>query len=123
MNHDNSVDKPLPQILKSTLKKARELLISKNIITDSLIDREKFPTYDMADPLKCTPRETTLKLIKQHEFLMHRVVALTEAVRKSTLTKYGNDTEMLKEVNTEETVSRLDVSIHSLKRENSFIRK
>ena len=120
---EKSKDKPLPDILKSTLKKAREILIGKNIITDSLIDLEKFPKYDPTDPLKCTPRELTLKLIKQHEFLVHRVVALSETFRKQTLTKYGEGTEMIKDISAEETLSRQDVSIRSLKRENSFIKK
>ena len=77
-----NMDKPLPQIIKLTLKKAREMLIQKNIISESYMDKEKFPTYDLSDPLKCTPRELTLKLIRQHEFLMHRVVALSETMMK-----------------------------------------
>lgn len=57
-------------------------MIEKNILTDSLADKEKFPTYDLSDPLKCTPRELTLLLVRQHEFLLHRVKALTETVYK-----------------------------------------
>jgi len=80
---EKSTDKPLPQILKVTLKKAREMLIQKNIINDiSPSDKEKFPTYDLSEPLKCTPRELTLKLVKQHDFLLHRVAALHETVLK-----------------------------------------
>ena len=89
------------------------------------MDKDKFPTYDMSEPLKCTPRELTLKLIRQHEFLMHRVVALAETLKKQTIQKYNGDgcKQMLKDIHTEETVSKQDVSIQSLKRENSFIRK
>ena len=64
LTEKNNTDKPLPTILKSTLKRAREMLMQKNIISDSPVDKEKFPTYDLSDPLKCTPRELTLKLIK-----------------------------------------------------------
>lgn len=42
---------------------------------------------------------------------MHRVVAVSEAVKKQTLTMYGEGTDLVKEINTEETVSRQDVSI------------
>ena len=105
------------------MKKARELLLGKNIITDSPVDLEKFPKYDPTDPLKCTPRELTLKLIKQHDFLLHRVIALSETVRKQTLNKYGEGTDIVKDISAEETLSRMDISIRSLKRENSFIKK
>ena len=119
-----STDRPLPQILKQTLKKARDALIQKGIINESsLIDKEKFPTYDVSDPMKCTPRELTLKLVKQHDFLLHRVVALTEAARKTTLSRYAEGTDLMKDLEAEETVSRQDVSIRSLKRENSFMKK
>ena len=64
MNESANTDKPLPTILKTTLKRAREMLLKKNIINDLPIDREKFPTYDLSEPLKCTPRELTLKLVK-----------------------------------------------------------
>ena len=90
---------------------------------DSLADKEKFPAYDASDPLKCTPRELTLKLIKQHDFLLHRVVALTETMQKHNVSKYVEGTDMMKEIDAEEALSRQDVSIRSLKRENSFIKK
>ena len=116
-------DKPLPQIVKVTLKKARELLISKNIITDSVLDKEKFPTYDLTDPLKSTQRELTLILIKQHDFLLHRVVALNGTIKKQNLSKFSNGFDCLKEVEAEETVSRQDISIRELKRENNIMKK
>lgn len=99
------------------------MLISKGIISDHIADKERFPTYDNSDSLRCTPRELTLLLIRQHEFLMHRVVAVSEAIKKQTIIKYGEGTDMAKEVEAEEMVSRQDVSIQSLKRENSFMRK
>ena len=77
-----NTDKPLPSILKPILKRARQMLLQKNIITDSLADKDKFPTYDLSEPLKCTARELTLKLIRQHDYLLHRVVAMTETIIK-----------------------------------------
>ena len=74
----NNTDKPLPGILKTTLKRAREMLLHRSIITESPLDKDKFPTYDLSEPLKCTQRELTLKLIKQHNYLLNRVVAMTE---------------------------------------------
>ena len=119
------MDKPLPGILKATLKKAREMLLQKNIITESPLDKDKFPTYDLSVPLECTQRELTLKLIKQHNFLLHRIVAMTETMVKSNLAKYGVDgaSELMKDVEAEETLTRQDVSIRSLKRENSQMKK
>ena len=64
MAENSNTDKPLPTILKNTLKRARDMLLKKNIINDSPVDREKFPSYDMKEPMKNTPRELTLKLIK-----------------------------------------------------------
>ena len=117
-------DKPLPQILKVTLKKARELLISKAIISDSVMDKERFPTYDLTDPLKSTQRELTLILIKQHEFLIHRVIALNGTIKKQNLSRFSsNGFDALKEVEAEETVSRQDSSIRELKRENNIMKK
>ena len=90
-----------------TLKKARELLLSKSIITDGLEDREKFPIHDPSDPLKGTPRELTLKLVKQHGSLLHKVVALTETLLKQGVAKYaGGCPDIMKEISAEETVSR-----------------
>ena len=54
------------------------MLIRKGIIYDTPMDRDKFPTYDPSEPHKCTPRELTLKLIRQHEFLLNRLVAQTD---------------------------------------------
>ena len=98
-------------------------MIKKNIITEgSAIDRERFPSYDPTDASGCTPRELTLKLVKQHDFLLHRVVALCETMHKQNINKYLEGLPQ-GEIDAEETLSRQDVSIRSLKRENSFIKK
>ena len=60
--------------------------------------------------------------IKQHDFLMHRVVALLETIHKHNMNKYVDGLPQA-DINAEETLSRQDVSIKSLKRENSFIKK
>ena len=98
-------------------------MVKKNIIDEgSAHDKERFPTYDPTDAISCTPRELTLKLVKQHDFLMHRVVALLETIHKHNMNKYVDGLPQA-DINAEETLSRQDVSIKSLKRENSFIKK
>lgn len=117
----------MPTILKQTLKRARERLLEKNIISDTPADREKFPTYDISDPLKCTPRELTLKLIKQHEFLMHRVVGMNDSMvkRDTSMRQVGLDnSDILRVDDADATGSyQADVSVRSLMRENSRMRK
>ena len=55
---------------------------------------------------------------------MHRVIAVTETMFKKDISRCGLDnSDIMKEVDAEETVSRQDVSIRSLKRENSVMRK
>jgi len=55
---------------------------------------------------------------------MHRVIAMSETMMKKDFSKYGCDTsEIMKEVDQEEAVQRQDVSIRSLKRENSMMKK
>ena len=90
------------------------MLLKKNIINDSPVDREKFPTYDTKEPMKNTPRELTLKLIKQHEYLLHRLIAVTETIGKKDFSQSrinqhcggGTDSsaEILKEIDAEETL-------------------
>ena len=127
-SNEGATDKPLPQILKQTIKKARELLIQKHILNEnSLADREKMPTYDITDPLKNTPRELTLILVKQHDFLLHRVIALNETIGKMNASRHVGSPDvshdLLKDIEAEETLSKQDVSIRSLKKENSFMKK
>ena len=71
----------------------------------------------------CTPRELTLKLVKQHDFLVHRVVAMQETIVKQNVNRHLEGTDILKELDAEETMSRQDLTIRSLKRENSLINK
>ena len=71
----------------------------------------------------CTPRELTLKLVKQHDFLVHRVVAMQETIVKQNVNRHLEGTDILKELDAEETKSRQDLTIRSLKRENSLINK
>ena len=69
------------------------------------MDREQFPMYELSNPLECTPRELTLKLVKQHGFLLHRVVALTETIIKQGLSKYADGcSDIMKEITAEETI-------------------
>lgn len=89
------------------IKKAREVLIKKHIIADgSLADKERFPAYEAGDSVGCTPRELTLKLIKQHDFLLHRVIALSETVYRHNMSKYAEGVPLRKDVEVEETLSR-----------------
>ena len=87
------------------------------------MDSEKFPMYDLSNPLECTPRELTLKLVKQHGFLLHRVVALTETILKQGFSKYADGcSDIMKEVTAEETVLKQGESLKCLNRENSFMK-
>ena len=90
------------------LKKARELMIKKKIIADgSQTDKERFPTYEPGDSIGSTPRELTLKLIKQHDFLLYRVIALSETIHKHKMGKYAEGVpHLLRDIDAEETLSR-----------------
>lgn len=65
--------------------------------------------------------------------MLHRLIAITETIIKKDFSQSrinqngggGTDSsaEMLKEIDAEETLSRQEVSIRTLKRENSQMRK
>jgi hypothetical protein len=92
------LDKPLPQILRHVLKKGKETMLSNGLLTEgSDLDRYEFPTYDISDASSCTPRELTLSLVKQRDFLLNRVLGLTEITLQNNKQKYAKKKDLVKE--------------------------
>ena len=60
-----------------------------------------------------TPRELTLKLIQQHEFLLHRCISLTD-----TLQKYNGLSEIQKKPSEEDMTQKHNLSTHNDKTPN-----
>ena len=96
-------DKPLPQILKMALKRARDQMVKNEIISgDSNFDKVEFPTYDPADASTCTQRELTFALIKQRDFLYRRVLSLSEVILQNSKFKYLKKRDLMHDCEQEE---------------------
>ena len=71
---------------------SRECLIYNQILDEqSPTDKASYPPYDPRDPFKNTQRELTLTLLKQHEFLLSRVIIMNELGLKTASERFGAD--------------------------------
>ena len=71
---------------------SRECLIYNQILDEkSPTDKVCYPPYDPRDPFKNTQRELTLTLLKQHEFLLSRVIIMNELGLKTASERFGAD--------------------------------
>ena len=118
------MDVPITQILKKAIRTSREYLISKEIIDEhSISDKTSYPSYDPKDPFKNTQRELAVTLLKQHEFLITRVVAQHELGLKCADSRFGADgkVKFLKAIMNQVSNAEQAKAIQELRRENSAL--
>ena len=115
------MDVPIAHILKKAIRNSREYLLSKGIIDEhSISDKTNYPSYNPKDPFKNTQRELAVTLLKQHEFLITRVVALNELGLKCADSRFGADgkVKFLKAIMNQVDNTEQAKAIQELKQEN-----